>query len=86
MASNGCDDWLAASKVEVFGYTWVQARKGSEPWESLYGVDIIRAAARGKPFWHAERQGGPLWIQPQVIGRDKEDGRVAEPEDVRVWS
>ena len=32
-----------------------------------YGVDINRAAARGKPFWHAERQGGPLWLQPQVI-------------------
>ena len=86
MASNGCNDWLAASKVEVYGYTWVQARKGSEPWKSWYGVDIVRAAARGKPFWHAERQGGPLWLQPQVIGRDKEDGRVATPEDVRIWS
>ncbi len=86
MASNGCNDWLAASKVEVYGFTWVQARKGSEPWKSWYGVDIVRAAARGKPFWHAERQGGPLWLQPQVIGRDKEDGRVATPDDVRIWS
>jgi beta-galactosidase len=86
MASNGCDDWLAASKVEVYGFTWIQARKGTEPWKTWYGVDINRAAARGKPFWHAERQGGPLWLQPQVIGRDKEDGRVAEPEDIRIWS
>ena len=62
------------------------ARKGSQPWRNFYGVDITRAAARGKPFWHAERQGGPLWMQPQVLGRDKEDGRVAEPEDIRVWS
>lgn len=86
MASHGCDDWLAASKVDVYGFTWIQARKGTEPWKTWYGVDINRAAARGKPFWHAERQGGPLWLQPQVIGRDKEDGRVAEPEDIRIWS
>jgi beta-galactosidase len=86
MAANGCDDWLAASKVEIYGFTWIQARKGTEPWKTWYGVDINRAAARGKPFWHAERQGGPLWLQPQVIGRDKEDGRIAEPEDIRIWS
>jgi beta-galactosidase len=86
MAANGCDDWLAASKVELYGFTWIQARKGAEAWKNWYGVDIVRAASRGKPFWHAERQGGPLWLQPQVIGRDKEDGRVAEPEDIRLWS
>jgi beta-galactosidase len=86
MAAKGCDDWLAASKVEVFGYTWIQARRGSQSWRNFYAGDITRAAARGKPFWHAERQGGPLWMQPQVLGRDKEDGRVAEPEDIRVWS
>lgn len=86
MASRGSDDWLAASKVEVYGYTFVHARKGNQSWRSFYAADLNRAAARGKPFWHAERQGGPLWMQPQVVGRDKEDGRVAEPEDIRVWS
>ena len=25
-------------------------------------------------------------MQPQVLGRDKEDGRVAEADDVRLWS
>lgn len=84
--ANGCDDWRAAAKVEAYGYTWIQARKGTEPWKSFYATDIVRAAARGKPYWHAERQGGPLWLQPQVIGRDKEDGRVAEPEDIRIWT
>ncbi len=86
MAARGCDDWLAASKVEVYGYTWIQARKGNQAWRSFYAADLNRAAARGKPFWHAERQGGPLWMQPQVVGRDKEDGRVAEPEDIRLWT
>ncbi|MBR7540523.1 hypothetical protein KC221_30525, partial [Mycobacterium tuberculosis] len=42
MASHGCDDWLAASKVDVYGFTWIQARKGTEPWKSWYGVDINR--------------------------------------------
>ncbi len=86
MVTNGCDDWLAASKVELYGMTWVPARKGNQPWRNFYGADMTRAASRGKPWWHAERQGGPLWLQPQVLGRDKDDGRVAEPEDIRVWT
>ena len=86
MASRGSDDWLAASKVDIYGYTWIQARRGAQPWRNFFPSDLIRSATRGKPFWHAERQGGPLWMQPQVKGRDKEDGRVAEPEDLRVWS
>ncbi|WP_333834862.1 beta-galactosidase [Rubrimonas sp.] len=85
MAARGCDDWLAASKVQLYGYTWIQARKGAQPWRNIFGADLVRGASRGKPFWHAERQGGPLWMQPQVLGRDKEDGRVAEPEDLRLW-
>jgi beta-galactosidase len=86
MASNGMDDWLAASKVEVYGFTWIQARKGDQSWRSFYAADLVRAASRGKPFWHAERQGGPLWMQPQVVGRDKQDARKPEPEDVRLWT
>ena len=82
----GCDDWLAASRVEVYGYTWIAARKGNQAWRNIFAGDLIRGASRGKPFWHAERQGGPLWMQPQVLGRDREDARVAEAEDVRLWS
>jgi beta-galactosidase len=76
------DDWLAASKVELYGLTWVPSRRGFKPWQNFFGPDITRAAARGKKWWHAERPGGPLWLQPQVLGRDKEDGRVMDPEDV----
>ena len=54
--------------------------------DPYFAGDLIRGASRGKPFWQAERQGGPLWMQPQVKGRDREDGRVAEPEDIRLWS
>lgn len=84
MAAGGSDDWLAASKVELYGLTWVPSRRGFKPWQNLFGPDITRAAARGKKWWHAERPGGPLWLQPQVLGRDKEDGRVMDPEDVRT--
>jgi beta-galactosidase len=84
MAANGSDDWLAASKVELYGLTWVPGRRGFKPWQNFFGPDLTRAAARGKKWWHAERPGGPLWLQPQVLGRDKEDGRVMDPEDIRL--
>jgi len=84
MAAHGADDWLAASKVELYGLTWVPSRRGFKPWQNFFGPDLTRSAARGKLWWHAERPGGPLWLQPQVVGRDKEDGRVMEPEDIRT--
>jgi beta-galactosidase len=84
--ARGSDDWLASSKVESYGFTWVTARKGSEPWKQAYAVDLVRGAARGKTFWHSEMQGGPLWLQSEVIGRPKEDARVVKAEDVRIWN
>ena len=85
-ASRGTDDWRAAREADSFGFTWVACRKGDEPWKQFHAVDLVRAASRGKRFWHAEAQGGPLWMQPQVIGRPREDGRIAQPEDVRYWN
>ncbi|MDO6732380.1 beta-galactosidase [Marinovum sp. 2_MG-2023] len=86
LGRHGCDDWRAASQVDIYGYTWIAARKGNQAWRNFFAGDLIRGASRGKPFWHAERQGGPLWMQPQVMGRDKDDARVAEPSDIRLWS
>lgn len=86
MSSAGADDWEAASNVEIYGFTWVASRKGNEPWKQWHAVDLTRAGSNGKPFWHAEMQGGPLWLQPQVVGRLKSDGRVTEAEDIRVWN
>jgi beta-galactosidase len=80
------DDWRAASEVEVYGITWIAGRQGNSPWKQWHALDLIRSASRGKPFWHAEAQGGPLWLQPQVLNRPREDGRVAEPEDIRLWN
>jgi beta-galactosidase len=78
--------WRHAAEVDTYGYTWVASRHGNAPWMQFQAVDLVRAAARGKPFWHAEATGGPLWMQPQVINRSLEDGRVSDDKDVRVWS
>ncbi|MCX6606923.1 MAG: beta-galactosidase [Acidobacteria bacterium] len=80
------NEWRSAAQVDVWGLTWVASRKGSELWKQFHALDLTRAGARGKPFWHAEAQAGPLWMQPQVIGRPREDGRITEEKDVRLWN
>ncbi|MDR0449807.1 MAG: beta-galactosidase [Treponema sp.] len=82
----GCDDWEAAGLVEVYGFTWVPCRHGNEPWRLFSAVDITRAGSRGKTFWHAEAQGGHLWLQPQLKGRPANDGRIADEKDLRIWN
>lgn len=85
MAPGCADDWRAAARVEVYGYTWGSSRHGDEPWKQVHAVDLVRASSRGKPFWHAEAYAGPLWMQPQVIGKPRDEGRIAAPEDIRYW-
>jgi len=80
------DEWRSAAQVDSWGLTWVASRKGSELWKQFHALDLTRAGSRGKPFWHAEAQAGPLWMQPQVIGRPREDGRITEEKDVRLWN
>ncbi|MBK5293098.1 MAG: beta-galactosidase [Acidobacteriia bacterium] len=86
LPSSANDEWRSAAQVDVWGFTWVASRKGAEPWKQFHAVDLVRAGSRGKPFWHAEAQAGPLWMQPQVIGRAREDGRIADEKDVRLWN
>ncbi len=85
MADGGRDDWRAAANVESYGYTWGSSRHGDEPWKQVHAVDLVRAASRGKPFWHAEAYAGPLWMQRNVLGKPRDEGRIAYPEDVRYW-
>ncbi len=85
-ARNGADDWRSAAEVDSYGFTWVASRQGDADWQHLHAVDLTRAASRGKDFWHAEAQGGPLWLQPQVPGRPLDDGRVTEADDLRLWN
>ena len=86
LPSSTNNEWRSAADVDVWGFTWVASRKGSEPWKQFHAVDLVRAGARGKPFWHAEAQAGPLWMQPQVNGRPREDGRITDEKDVRLWN
>jgi beta-galactosidase len=80
------NEWRSAAMVDVWGLTWVASRHGNAPWLQYQALDLVRGGARGKPFWHAEAEGGPLWMQPQVIGRPREDGRQPDAEDVRIWN
>ncbi len=86
LSSSAHNEWRSASKVDTWGFTWVASRKGDEPWKQFQAVDLVRGGAKGKPFWHAEAQAGPLWMQPQVLNRPREDGRISTPEDVRLWN
>jgi len=80
------NDWRDAAGFDIFGFTYVASRNGNEPWMQFTSVDFVRAASRGKPFWHAEAEAGSLWMQPQVPGRAREDGRISDAKDVRIWN
>jgi beta-galactosidase len=86
LPSSAHNEWRSAAMMDVWGLTWVASRKGNAPWLQYQALDLVRGGARGKPFWHAEAEGGPLWMQPQVIGRPREDGRQPDAEDVRIWN
>jgi beta-galactosidase len=86
MANRGADDWRAASEVEIYGMTWGSSRHGDEPWRQFQAIDLVRASSRGKPYWHAESYAGPLWLQPQVVGKPRNEGRIPSPEDARYWN
>jgi beta-galactosidase len=80
------NEWRSAKLMDVWGLTWIASRKGNAPWLQYHAMDLVRGGSRGKPFWHAEAEAGPLWMQPQVIGRTRDDGREPDAEDVRIWN
>jgi beta-galactosidase len=86
LPSSGHNEWRSSAEVDTWGFTFVASRKGDEPWKQFQAVDLVRGGSRGKPFWHAEAEAGPLWMQPQVIGRAREDGRIPDENDVRLWN
>jgi beta-galactosidase len=80
------NDWRDAGEFEVFGFTYLPSRNGNEPWMHFTSVDFVRSVSRGKPFWHAEAEAGSLWMQPQSLGREREDGLISDEKDVRFWN
>jgi beta-galactosidase len=86
LPSSTHDEWRSSAEVDTWGFTFVASRKGDQPWKQYQAVDLVRGGSRGKPFWHAEAEGGPLWMQPQVIRRPRDDGRIPDETDVRLWN
>lgn len=86
LPSSAHNEWRSSAEVDTWGFTFVASRKGDEPWKQFQAVDLVRGGSRGKPFWHAEAEAGPLWMQPQVTGRPREDGRIPDENDVRLWN
>lgn len=82
----GTDDWRAADIVDSYGLTWGSSRHGDEPWKQPAAMDLIRCASRGKPAWHAECYGGPLWYADNVLNKPRDEGRICYPEDIRYWN
>ena len=85
LPSVATDDWRSAAEVESYGVTWGSSRHGDEPWKQVHAMDLVRASSRGKPWWHAETYAGPLWLQPQVVNKPRNEGRIASVEDIRYW-
>lgn len=83
---SGTDDWRAADVVDSYGVTWGSSRHGDAPWIQPEAMDLIRCASRGKPFWHAECYGGPLWLASNVLDKPRDEGRICYPEDIRYWN
>jgi len=86
LPTSSANDWRAAAEVDSYGFTWVNARKGNQPWKQYHAVDLVRGASRGKPFWHSEMQGGPLWMASEVQNRPLEYDRKPDEKDWRAWN
>jgi beta-galactosidase GanA len=80
LATHSLDEFTLTDDVDAFGTssfpTWLMA---DDHVEHLFNLDTARDAARGKPFWQAELQGG----------RGRRDGLASTgqpaPEVVALW-
>jgi beta-galactosidase GanA len=70
LTSNVWDEWLLADPVDLFGTSsfpgWLY---DDDPALHLFHLEMTRDAARGRPFWQAELQGG----------RGRREGRESTP-------
>ena len=77
LPSSTHNEWRSAAQVDTVGAHLGGVAQGQRALEAISGGGPgARPGSRGKPFWHAEAQAGPLWMQPQVIHRPREDGRI----------
>lgn len=74
------DAFAGAPITELYGFTWAATGQGFDAWKHLHAVDLIRAAADGKDFWHAEATGGPRWTS----GQPRDNGKVTSVAQLRM--
>jgi beta-galactosidase GanA len=80
LTKNVWDEWLLSDPVDVYGTSsfprWLM---GGDPVVHLFHLEATRAAARGKPFWQSELEGG----------RGRREGLASAPHpspgEVRMW-
>jgi beta-galactosidase len=80
------DEWRSATRVDIYGLTWIASQEGDDPWRQYQALDLVRGGSRGKPFWHAEAEAGPPPIKPEVAGIELKYRRQPTPDDVRLWN
>jgi beta-galactosidase len=86
LPSQSHNEWRSAEPVDIYGFTWIASQYGDEPWRQYSAVDITRAGARGKSFWHAESEAGPQPVAPERPDMDPKYRRTPKLEDVRFWN
>ena len=86
LPSSTNNEWRSAADVDVWGFTWVASRKRSEPWKQFHAVDWFAPARAENHSGMRRRRQVPLWMQPQVTGRPREDGRITDEKEVRLWN
>ena len=77
-------EWRTADDVDSYGYTWVASRHTNDPWQQFHAVDLVRAASKGKPFWHAEATGGPAFATCVGLLHFALSERAETPRPVRL--
>jgi beta-galactosidase len=73
------DDWRAAERVEVFGYT----HYFGSGCPALLAADLIRGASDGKPFWRAEAVGDSQWMGRRPAVPTPSRDAMADPANLR---
>lgn len=77
------DDWKLSKVVDFYGTSfypvWTKAGTVKAVDLNCLGLDGIRSAGQGKPFWISELQGGPSLHSPG-------QGNNYSPVDLRLWT
>jgi len=83
-ARHGDEPWKQWHAVDLVR-AGAQGSANRAPGGAAGGSAGGRPGGGPKPFWHAEAYAGALWLQPNVLRKPRDEGRIARPEDIRLW-